>query len=127
MSSSGVAQRLATGSPSPSVCDVLFVNENPSAPASIAGASSARIASICSGLGGVADRVAAHHVAADRAVADEEPGVDGDVAVQPVEVLGERLPIPVGAVLERGERHAFDLGHHLAEVVGVAGHAAAPA
>ena len=43
-----------------------------------------------------------------------------DVAVDPVEVLGERLPAPVGAVLERGERHALDLGHHLAEVVGVA-------
>ena len=44
ISSSGVAQRLATGSPSPSLWEVLFVNENPIAPASMAAASSARIA-----------------------------------------------------------------------------------
>ena len=72
------------------------------------------------GVGRVADRLAAHDVPADRAVADEEPGIDRHVAVEPVEVLGKRLPAPVGAVLERGERHALDLGHHLAQVVVVA-------
>ena len=51
----------------------------------------------------------AHHVAAERAVPDEEAGVDADVAVEPVEVLAEGLPLPVDALLERGERHAFDL------------------
>ena len=35
--------------------------------------------------------------------------VDTDVAVEFVEVLGERLPRPVDAVLERGQRHAFCL------------------
>ena len=64
------------------------------------------------GRGLVADRVGAHHVAADGAVADEEAGVDADVAVEPVEVLGEGLPVPVDALLERGERHALDPGHH---------------
>ena len=49
-SSSGVAQRLATGWPSPSLCDVDCVNEKPSAPASSARPSSARIAAICSGV-----------------------------------------------------------------------------
>ena len=32
----------------------------------------------------------------------------------------KRLPLPVGAVLERGEGHALDLRHHAAQVVGVA-------
>ena len=74
-----------------------------------------------------ADRVGAHHVAADRAVPDEEAGVHRDLAVEPVEVLAEGLPLPVDALLERGERHALDLGHHPAQVVGVAGAAAARA
>ena len=34
------------------------------------------------GVGLVADGVGAHHVAAERAVADEEPGVHGDVALE---------------------------------------------
>ncbi len=69
------------------------VNENPSAPASMrlrrarrASPRSARaVASLPTAVG-------AHHVAADRAVADEEAGVDGDLPVEPVEVLGERSP-----------------------------------
>ena len=68
-----------------------------------------------------ADRVGAHHVAADRAVPDEEPGVDPDAALEPAEVLAEGLPVPVDALLERGERHALDLRHHPAQVVGVLG------
>ena len=52
MSSSCVAQRLATGSPSPSECDVELVKENPSAPASIAFANSARMPTICSASAG---------------------------------------------------------------------------
>ena len=77
------------------------------------------------GRGLAADGVGAHHVAAERAVADEEAGVDRDAALEPVEVLAEGLPLPGDALLERGERHALDLGHHPAQVVGVAGRAAA--
>ncbi len=73
------------------------------------------------GRGFVADGVGAHHVAAQAAVADEEPGVDRGVAVERVEVLAERLPAPRHARLERFQRHAFDLGHHAADVVAVLG------
>ena len=69
----------------------------------------------------VADAVGAHHVAAQRAVADHEPDVERDPAVERAEVVGERAPVPRHAVLERGERHALDLRHHPAEVVGVVG------
>ena len=73
------------------------------------------------GRGLVADGVGAHDVPAQGAVADHEPGVDAERAVEAVEVLGERLPLPVDALLEGGERHALDLGHHAAQVVGVVG------
>src|SRR5918994_1771993 len=53
------------------------------------------------GCGLVADRVGAHHVAAQRAVPDHEPGVEADPAVDTAEVVGECLPLPVDAVLER--------------------------
>ena len=69
----------------------------------------------------VADRVAAHHVAPERAVADQETDVQADPVVDRVEVVAERAPRPRHAVLERGERHALDLRHHPAEVVGVLG------
>ena len=72
------------------------------------------------GRGLAADGVGAHHVAADRAVTDEEAGVHRDPALEAVEELAEGLPLPVDAVLERGERHALDPGHHPAQVVGVA-------
>ncbi len=49
-SSSGVAHLLATGSPSPSLCDDDWVKEKPSAPASSARPSSARISAIWSGV-----------------------------------------------------------------------------
>ncbi len=66
-----------------------------------------------------ADGVGAHDVAADGAVPGEEARVHRDVALEAVEELVEGLPPPVGALLERGERHAFDLRHHLAQVVGL--------
>ena len=119
-SSSGVAQRLATGWPSPSLCEDDCVNEKPER------AGLERAAELGAHLGDLlgrrlaADRVRAHHVAADRAVADEEARVHRDAALEAVEELGEGLPLPVGAVLERGEGHALDLRHHPAEVVGVA-------
>ena len=72
------------------------------------------------GRGLAADRVGTHHVAADGAVPDEEAGVDRDRALEAVEVLAEGLPLPVDALLQRGEGHALDPGHHPAQVVGVA-------
>ena len=54
-------------------------------------------------------------------MADEEPGVYRDATVERVEILTKCLPGPVDAVLECNERHALDLRHHLARVVGVSG------
>ena len=102
------------------------VVENPRAPASIDSCSTRTISSICSGVASLADRVRAHHVAAQGAVADQEAGVDADLAVEPVEVLAEGLPVPVHPGLQGRERHALDLGHHPADVVGVLGVDAAP-
>ncbi len=50
---------------------------------------------------------------------DEKPGVDAEASVQRVEVLGEARPVPWNAILQCGERHALDLCHHPADVVGV--------
>jgi len=72
------------------------------------------------GVGGVADGFTTHDVAADGAVAGEEAGVDRDRTFEAVEEVAEGLPVPVGALLECRQRHAFHLGHHLAEVVVVA-------
>lgn len=73
------------------------------------------------GRGLSADGVRAHDVAAQRAVSDHEPGVDGDPSFEGVEVLAEGGPAPVDAFLKGLEGHAFDLAHHAAGVVGVLG------
>ena len=119
--SSCVAHRDGTGCPSPSEC----VYDERGREAEAAGVD--RLVQQlhhrrrpARGVASLPTDVRAHHVAAQRAVADEEPGVHADVAVEPVEVVGEGLPVPVDAVLERGERHALDLRHHPADVVGVA-------
>ena len=78
MSSSGVAQRLATGWPSPSLCDDDWVNEKPSAPGVERAAELGAHLGDLLGGGLAADRVGAHHVAADRAVTGEEAGVHRD-------------------------------------------------
>ena len=55
-------------------------------------------------------------------MADEEAGVHADAAVE--RGRGTRRSVShfqSTPVLERGERHALDLGHHAAQVVGVAG------
>ena len=69
------------------------------------------------------DCVGSHHVAPQRAVADEEGRVDAEPAVEAGEIVAEALPLPVDALLERGERHPFDLRHHPAQVVGITGSA----
>ena len=63
----------------------------------------------------------AHHDAADRGVADHEPGVDAEPALDLVEVLGGRRPVPRHALAERLERHALDPRQHAHEVVAVGG------
>ena len=60
-----------------------------------------------------------HHVAAQRAVPDQEADVDADGAVEPVEVVTEGRPAPRHTLLECGERHALDLRHHATQVVGI--------
>ena len=115
------AWRDATGWPSPSLWVDDSVVEKPEAAGLDRLVQQAHHLVELLGRGLVADGVGAHHVAAQRAVADHEAGVDADAAVEAVEVLGEGLPLPVDALLERGERHALDLGHHAAQVVGVVG------
>ncbi len=65
----------------------------------------------------LAGPLCAHHPAADGAVADQEAGVDAQIALEPSEVLAEGGPVPVDPVFEGDQRHAFDLGHHPADVV----------
>ena len=50
-----------------------------------------------------------------------KPALTPSAAVQRVEVLAEGGPAPRHAVLQGGQRHALDLGHHPADVVGVLG------
>ena len=70
------AQRDATGWPSPSECVNESVVEKPSPPASSDSCSSCEHRVELLGRRLVADAVGAHHVAAQRAVADEEPDVE---------------------------------------------------
>ena len=62
-------------------------------------------------------RVVTHDHATDRRVADEEAGVHREHAVEAVEVLSRRRPVPRHALRERLERHALDAGEHLHQVV----------
>jgi hypothetical protein len=72
------------------------------------------------GIGGrIHGALGPHDLAANRTVAHEETRVDRDLAVEHVEVFTEGGPAPVDALFERGERHAFDLGHHAPREVGV--------
>ena len=67
-------------------------------------------------------RLGSHHVAADRAVSDQEACIDRQLGLlDRREVVGEGLPTPPDTGLERLERHALDLLHHPAGVVGVLG------
>ena len=50
-----------------------------------------------------------------------KPGVDGDPPLERVQILPEAAPAPGRALLQRDQRHALDLGHHPARVVGVLG------
>ena len=60
----------------------------------------------------------AHHVRAHRRVRDVRADVDhARPAVQRVEVLGERLPLPVDALPQRGAGDVLDALHELDELL----------
>ena len=119
MTSESGPTRDATGRFSTSECVGERVVENPRPPASIDCLSTLHHRGHLVGRRVALEGGVAHHVVADRAVTDEEPGVDTEAAVEPVEELAEALPLPVDAGFERGERHALDLGQHRADVVDV--------
>ena len=48
-------------------------------------------------------------------------GVDAEPALDLVEVLGGRRPVPRHALAQRLERHALDAGQHAHQVVAVGG------
>ena len=104
------------GLPSPSEWVRDWEDEKPSPPASMDSASRRDISG-SPRRGHLGAPVGAHDPAAEGAVTDQEPGVDPEVAVQLAQVLGEAGPVPGEAVLEGGQGHALDLGHHPADVV----------
>ena len=71
------------------------------------------------GGGGALRRPFAHDDAAHRRVPDEEARVGCERAVDAVEVVAERRPVPRHTGRERGGRHALDAGEHVQEVVAV--------
>ncbi len=111
----------ATGSPAPSEWVRARVVLNPSPPASIASWRSASISASCSSVASPVGGGLAHDMAADGAVAHQERRVDGEVAVEPVEILAVAGPVPRHPLLERSERHPLDLLHHASQVVDVLG------
>src|SRR5438105_3640362 len=69
-------------------------------------------------------RSLAHGNAPYGRVTDEEAGVHGQPAVDTIEVLAERVPVP--SALERSDGHALDDRHHALHVVDVLGVCPAP-
>ena len=63
----------------------------------------------------------AHHVTADRGVPDVGAHVDGDAALERVQVLPERPARPAEARPERLDRHALHARQHVREPGGVVG------
>ena len=126
--SSSVAQRDGTGWPSPSEC----VNDERGREAEAAGLDATRAAarssaSSCSGVASLPTASAPITLRRSAQWPTRNPAFTPTLSVERVEVLAERSPVPRHALLERGERHALDLGHHAAEVVGVLGRRAARA
>ncbi len=68
----------------------------------------------------VAHGVVAHHDAPQRRMTAEESRIHRDASlVDPIQVVGERLPVPRHALLQRGQRDTFDARHQAREVVHV--------
>ena len=103
--SSRVAARDGTGWPSPSLCVWTCEVEKPSAPSTSAACSAASMASMSSGVGRATDGALAHHEPAQRRMADEEPGVHGDAAVEAADPFAEGAPVP-GQVRRAARRGA---------------------
>ena len=119
--SSGSAKRLGTGAPEA----VVVGRRRRRGEAGRAGghgvAQQARHGLDLLGRGGPLERVVAHHVAPDGRVADLRDVVDPEVAVELLEVLGEALPVPAQAFLQRLGGHALDACQQLDDVVVVTG------
>ncbi len=79
------------------------------------------MAAISSSVATSCPRDAPNTLRLQRAVADEEAGVDAQPAIERVQVLAEGGPGPGHAVLECGQGHPLDLGHHATDVVRVLG------
>ena len=111
-----------TSRPSGTRCSAVREVEKPSAPASIASATSSHIASTSASVAGVlVERALAHRVDPHRAVPDHAARVDAlRHAVDRVEVLAVGLPVPVEALHDRVGRDVLDRLHHLGEVAAVA-------
>ncbi len=68
----------------------------------------------------VPNRVVAHHDMPDRGVTAEEAGIHRDPPLlDTIEVVAEALPVPRHALLQRGQRDAFDPRHQPRQVVDV--------
>ena len=70
--------------------------------------------------GGTSVGIVRHDETPQCAMTDQEAGVDSDGVVETLEKLGKALPTPGQAGLERGQRHALDLGHHAPGVTDIA-------
>ena len=119
-SSSGVADREGTGSPLRVVVRRRLRRGEAEAAGLQGLAEQARHRVDLLGLRRVADRVVAHHHAAQRAVADEEPGVHGERPVEAAQVLAEGAPVVGHAREQRLKGHALDAGEHPGQVLGLA-------
>ena len=97
--------------------------EKPSAPARIASAVSARICAISSGVASSSlARALAHHVDAQRAVRQLRAEIDvARPRFERVEVLAERFPRPVQALVERRAGNVLDAFHQLDQALAVLG------
>ena len=94
------------------------VVDTPSAPASIPARVIATMAARSSAVATPGTGARTHHVRAHRRVRDVRADVDhAAAAVERVEVLGERLPLPVDALPERGAGDVLDALHELDELL----------
>ena len=109
------------GRPSPSEWVRDWEEENPSPPAARDSASSARMAAISSSVATSSPRSAPMTLRRRAQCPTRKPALTPSRPSERVEVLPEGRPVPRHAVLQGGQGHPLDLGHHLADVVRVLG------